>query len=147
MRNRIGYLVVALLALALVTMARAQNTPVFSGPVNFQAGPNETPPVNVPANGKIQSVEIVFDADPFPVGDTNIVVFLSNDGGLTYPPERSFPITWTAPHNFGKLGHFVNMLINLSRPEFIANKAKARVTAPAAFTTNVTISVGAFDPT
>jgi hypothetical protein len=147
MRNRIGYLVVGLLALALATMARAQNTQVFSGPVSFQAGVTETPTVNVPANGKIQSVEIVMDADPFPTGNTDIEILLSNDGGATFPPERVFKVTWIAPHDFGKLGHFVNMLINLSKPDFIANKAKARITAPAAFTTNVTIRVGAFDTT
>ncbi len=115
-------------------------TRLFSGPISFPAGANETAALPIPAgikqSGVPLTVNVSMDADPFPAGTTTILILLSLDGGLTYP--RSGGGSFINPHNFGRFAHVWPLGFSLG-PDDSPTHAKVSTDAPAAFTTATTI--------
>ena len=108
-------------------------TTLFSGNLTIPAGNTQTP-VFKPPQG-FSTIDILMDADPFPTGTTTITIFMSFDGGTTFPSSAS--MTWDAPHTFPpQFAHRVQMSFSIEG----ANRAKVQTSAPAMFTTATTIS-------
>ena len=123
-------------------------TILFQGNRQIQAGINESPVLAVPQNikqpGEAFQLVISMVWDDFPPGTTAIDVFLSFDGGVTFPASAGG--TWDMPHFFkGPAPHLAQLGFSLG-PNDNPTHAKYRTNTPAKFNTQVTIegnSVGA----
>lgn len=121
------------LALMLFMLSAQAATTLFSGDINFPSGDFETGVFTPPAG--FSEVDVVMNADPFPTGTTTVTIFMSFDGGATFPSSAS--MTWIAPHTFpAKFAHIVKFGFSIAG----ANKTKISSNAPAAFTTNTVIN-------
>lgn len=116
-------------------------TILFQGNRQIQAGIKESPVLAIPQNikqpGDAFQLVISMVWDNFPTGTTGIDVFLSFDGGVTFPASAGG--TWDMPHTFrGAPPHFATIGFSLG-PNDNPTHAKYRTNAPSTFTTQVTI--------
>ena len=116
-------------------------TILFQGNRQIQAGINESPVLSVPQNikqpGEAFQLVISMVWDDFPTGTTGIDVFLSFDGGLTFPASAGG--TWEMPHFFkGPAPHFAEIDFDLGANDNPTH-AKYRTNDPSKFNTQVTI--------
>lgn len=117
-------------------------TILFQGNRTIPAGPDESTVFPVPQNikqaGQALQVQLALVQDNFPTGTTAIQIFLSLDGGLTFP--RSGGGTWIMPQEFrGSPPHFAVIGFSLGADDNVTH-AKYATNAPAQFTTQVTIA-------
>jgi hypothetical protein len=116
-------------------------TILFQGNRTIPAGLNESNVFPIPQNIKQlkQALELKVSMvwDDFPNGITSIEIFLSMDGGVTFPKSASG--TYDMPRTFkGPPPHFAYIGFSLSEFESPTH-AKYVTNAPAQFTTQVTI--------
>jgi hypothetical protein len=117
-------------------------TILFQGNRTIPAGQSESSVLPVPQNikqpGQALQVQLSLVWDDFPTGTTAIDIFLSLDGGVTFP--RSAGGTWVMPHEFrGMPPHFAVIGFSLGVNDNVTH-AKYVTNAPAQFTTQVTIT-------
>lgn len=114
-------------------MAFSQQVTFPSGASNFPAAGS----VALPAN--FQGAQITLSADGWPNGSYTVEILFSFDGGVSFPVDIS--ATFVSPFNFppGK-SHLCVIQYRVGADQPKPTHTKARVTAPASFTSLVTIT-------
>lgn len=117
-------------------------TTLFQGNRTIPSGQAESSVLPVPQNikqpGQSLQVQLSLVWDDFPTGTTAIDIFLSLDGGLTFP--RNAGGTWVMPHEFrGNPPHFAVIGFSLGVNDTVTH-AKYVTNSPTQFTTQVTIT-------
>lgn len=118
-------------------------TILFQGNRTIQVGTVESQAFAIPKNvkqiGETLEFKISLVAEDFPDGRTTVQVLLSLDGGLTFPRSAQDTFISPPPQPFrGPAPHFNFIGFSLG-PNDDPTHAKFVTTAPAQFTTPVTI--------
>lgn len=82
--------------------------------------------------------KIIMSGDGWPDGSYVFTLFISSDGGVTFPFQRI--VTFTSPFNF-PAGKSHNCVFEYKQFDIVPTHAKARVDASSQFTTTIS-----FDP-
>src|ERR1051326_2870820 len=104
--------------------------------VNHQVVPI---PKNVKQPDEALQIEVLMDAAPFPTGSTNIVLEFSEDGGGTYPPERSFNAGDFVRPPAPRLGSFEEFSFAMD-PGFDPTHVRVTTNAPSQFSTRTIVN-------
>jgi hypothetical protein len=101
-------------------------------------------PAAIQQPGQALEIVITLAATPFPTGSTSVLIELSDDGGVTFPPEHSFGDVFVRPPA-PRDPSSVERMSYAKAPDFVPTHARISTNAPSLFTTTGQVDANSID--